>query len=89
MALGARTGHVIRMVLRDSLLLAVAGVALGTAGALAVTRVLAKLLFDVKPTDPATFVAVALLLTAIALFAGWVPARRAIAVDPLTALRFE
>jgi ABC-type antimicrobial peptide transport system permease subunit len=76
-------------VLRDSLLLAVAGVSLGTAGALAVTRVLAKLLFDVKPTDPATFLAVALVLTAIALFAGWIPARRATRVDPLTALRFE
>jgi ABC-type lipoprotein release transport system permease subunit len=64
-------------------------VVLGAAGALAVTRVLAKFLFDVKPTDPATFVAVALLLTVVALCAAWIPARRATRVDPAVALRFE
>jgi ABC-type antimicrobial peptide transport system permease subunit len=66
-----------------------AGVALGVAGALAVTRVLAKFLFDIKPTDPATFVTVAAVLVAVALFAGWLPARRATRVDPLVALRWE
>jgi putative ABC transport system permease protein len=88
-ALGAGTGNVMGMVLRNSLTLAAAGVSLGTAGALVVTRVLEKYLFDVKPTDPATFAAVALLLAAIAMLAGCVPARRATKVDPVVALRFE
>jgi putative ABC transport system permease protein len=78
-----------RMVLRRTLALTAAGVALGTAGALTVTRVLGKLLFDVKPTDPATFLGVALLLAAVALCAGLPPARRATRVDPLVALRYE
>jgi ABC-type antimicrobial peptide transport system permease subunit len=77
------------MVIRRSLALAVAGVALGVAGALAVTRVLTKLLFEVTPTDPATFVSAAVLLVAIALFAGLLPARRAARLDPLVALRYE
>jgi len=88
-ALGAGTGNVMGMVFRNSLTLAIAGVSLGTAGALVVTRVLEKYLFDVKPTDPATFGVVALLLAAIALLAGWIPARRATKVDPVVALRFE
>jgi putative ABC transport system permease protein len=88
-ALGAETSHVMRMVLRRTLALTAAGVALGTAGALTVTRVLGKLLFDVKPTDPATFLGVALLLAAVALCAGLPPARRATRVDPLVALRYE
>ena len=89
LALGAGTSDVVGMVLRHSLLLAAAGVSLGTAGALVVMRVLEKYLFDVKPTDPATFGAVALLLAAIALLAGCIPARRATKVDPVVALRFE
>jgi putative ABC transport system permease protein len=89
MALGASTGNVIGAVIRNSLALAGAGVVLGTAGALAVTRVLAKFLFDVKPTDSETFVAVALLLTVVALCAAWIPARRATRVDPAVALRVE
>jgi putative ABC transport system permease protein len=89
MALGAGRGEVIRMVLRRTLVLAGAGVALGTAGGLAVTRVLGKLLFDVKPTDPGTFAAVAVVLTGVALLAGLLPARRATKVDPLVALRCD
>jgi putative ABC transport system permease protein len=89
MALGAEKSDITRMVLKRSLLLVTAGVALGVAGALAVTRVLAKFLFDIKPTDPATFVTVAAVLVAVALFAGWLPARRATRVDPLVALRWE
>ena len=89
MALGAETGDVLRMVLRRTLLLAGAGVALGTVGALAVTRVLAKFLFEVKPADPATFAVVALALVGVAAAAGWIPARRATAVDPIVALRYE
>jgi putative ABC transport system permease protein len=89
MALGAEKSDITHMVLKRSLLLAAAGVALGVAGALAVTRVLAKFLFDVKPTDPATFAMVAAVLVAVALFAGLLPARRATRVDPLVALRWE
>jgi len=88
-ALGAGTGNVMGMVFRNSLALAAAGVSLGTAGALVVTRVLEKYLFDVKPTDPSTFAVVALLLAGIALLAGCIPARRATKVDPVVALRFE
>jgi putative ABC transport system permease protein len=89
MALGAERSHVQRMVLRRTLALAGLGVAIGTAAALGVTRVLAKFLFEVKPSDPATFLAVAVLLSCVALGAGWIPARRATRVDPMVALRHE
>jgi putative ABC transport system permease protein len=89
MALGAESADVLRMVLRRTLILAASGIALGTAGALAVTRVLAKFLFEVKPTDPATFIVVAALLAGVALVAGAIPARRASNVDPMVALRYE
>jgi predicted permease len=86
-ALGAARGDVTRLVLRRIVVLVVPGVALGVAGALAATRVLASLLFEVKPNDPLTFVGVAVLLAAVAVVAGLVPARRASRVDPLVALR--
>jgi len=86
-ALGAVSADVVGMVLRRVVALVLPGVALGVAGALAVMRVLTALLFDVKPNDPATLVAVALVLVAVALLAGLVPARRASRVDPLVALR--
>ena len=89
MALGAEKSDITRMILRRSLLLVTVGVALGVAGALAVTRVLARFLFDVKPTDVPTFLVVAALLTAVALLAGLLPAQRATRVDPLIALRWE
>ncbi len=89
MALGAAKSDIIRMILRRSLLLVTVGVAFGVAGALAVTRVLAKFLFEVKPTDFPTFLAVAALLMAVALLAGLLPARRATRVDPMVALRWE
>jgi putative ABC transport system permease protein len=89
MALGARNADVLRMVLRRTAALVSAGLAIGTAGALAVTRVLAKFLFEVRPTDPLTFVVVVLVLAAAALAAGWIPARRATRVDPMVALRYE
>jgi putative ABC transport system permease protein len=77
------------MVLRRTLLLAGAGVALGTAGALAVTRVLENFLFEVRLTDPATYTVVAIVLVIVALVAGLLPALRAATVDPLVALRYE
>ena len=86
-ALGAARGDVVRMVLRRVLALVVPGVALGIGGALATTRVLESLLFDVKPNDVATFAGVAVLLMGVAFVAGLVPARRASRVDPLVALR--
>jgi predicted permease len=89
MALGAEKRDITRMVLRRTLLLMTIGIALGIAGALAVTRVLGMFLFEVKPTDLPTFLLVAALLVVVALLAGLVPARRATRVDPLIALRWE
>ncbi len=89
MALGAESTDVIAMVLRGTLLLAICGLTLGAAGAFALTRGIKSLLFDVQPTDPATFVAVAILLALVATLASLVPARRASRVDPLVALRYE
>jgi putative ABC transport system permease protein len=89
MALGAGRATVVWMVLRRTLALTALGVALGTAGALAATRVLTTFLFEIKPDDPTTFVAVAVVIAATALIASAVPARRATRVDPLLALRHE
>jgi predicted permease len=89
LALGAQPLDVQLMVTRQVALLATAGVALGLAGAAALTRVLARLLYDVSPTDPLTFGAAAALLLAAATAAGWVPARRAARVDPTRALQAQ
>jgi putative ABC transport system permease protein len=89
MALGAQAREVRKMVLRQGLSLALAGVAIGLAGAFALTRVMKTLLFEVSPTDPLTFALIALLLTLVALSACWIPARRATKVDPMVALRSE
>ena len=88
-ALGAGSVDVSRLVLREGLLLAGLGVALGLAAAVATTRVLSSLLFEVTPTDPPTLGAVAGLLLAVALAATLLPARRATKVDPMVALRYE
>ena len=88
-ALGAQAGTVLGMVLRRTLALTAAGVVLGLAGSLAATRVLAKFLFEVKPADPETLILTIALLGAVALAAGWIPARRAVRVDPAVALRYE
>jgi len=89
MALGAKTNQVLRLILRDGLVLASLGIVIGLAGAFALTRLMSSLLFEVKPTDAQTFIAVSALLIFVALLACFVPARRATKVDPLVALRNE
>ncbi len=89
MALGAKTSQVLRLILKDGLVLASLGVGIGLAGAFALTRLMSSLLFDVKPTDTQTFIAVSALLILVALLACFIPARRATKVDPLVALRYE
>jgi len=88
-ALGAAPGRVTAMIIRRTLALAIPGMLIGTFMSLAITRVLAKLLFEVQPTDPTTFVVVELVLLGVAIVASVIPARRAGRVDPLTALRGE
>jgi putative ABC transport system permease protein len=89
MALGAQPRDVVRMVLGEGILLAIIGIVVGTAGSIALTRFLASMLFGIKPTDPATFVGVALLLLIVSLAACYIPARRAMRVDPVSALKCE
>ena len=89
MALGAKRRDVLKLVVRQGMTLVVVGVAIGVAGAIALTRVMSTLLFGVTAKDPLTFVAVAGLLTFVAFVACYLPARRATKVDPLVALRYE
>ncbi len=88
-ALGARPRDVLAIVIGQAMKLAVVGVLVGIAGSLTLTRALTSLLFEVSTTDPAIFVGVALLLAIVALVACWIPARRAMRVDPMIALRYE
>jgi hypothetical protein len=89
MALGARGSDVLRAVLGQGLKLTGTGLLIGLVGAFAATRIIRSLLYDVSPTDPLTFVCVAVLLTGVALLACWLPARRAARIDPMVALRYE
>ena len=88
-ALGAQNSEVRRMFLREGVLLAALGIAFGSIAALGLTRLMASLLFGVKPIDPLTYAAVALALAAAAAMASYIPARRAMRVDPIVALRYE
>jgi len=89
MALGAQSENVLMQVLKEGARLAAIGLALGLAGSLAAMRLIATLLFRVKPADPLTFVVVAVILAGVTLAASYIPARRATRVDPMVALRYE
>ena len=89
MALGAQRSDVLQLVLMQGAVLVFLGLAIGAAGSLALTRFLRNMLFAIQPTDPATYVGVAILLALVALAACYVPARRAMRVDPMVALRYE
>jgi predicted permease len=89
MALGAHRGDVLRLVIGRGLKLTLIGLAIGNAAALGLTRFLASLLYEVKPTDRVTFIAVSLILTTAALLASYIPSRRAAKVDPMAVLRYE
>jgi ABC-type antimicrobial peptide transport system permease subunit len=89
MALGAQGRTVIGLIVRQAMILVVSGVTAGTIAALFLSQTMSRMLFNVTPTDPATFAAVAGVLVGVALFASYLPARRATRVDPIVALRAE
>jgi putative ABC transport system permease protein len=89
MALGARGGDVLRMILAQGARIAGAGVVIGILASFGLTRLMTNLLFSVSPADPATFAAVAIVLVLVALLASYIPARRTLRVDPMIALRHE
>jgi putative ABC transport system permease protein len=87
--MGAQRGDIFKIALGEGVLIVAFGLLAGLAGSLALTRFLQTMLFDVKPTDPITFVAISGLLAAVAMAACFVPARKATRVDPLVALRHQ
>jgi putative ABC transport system permease protein len=89
MALGAQRRDVLRLIVGEGATLVISGIVIGLLGGLALTRLMRSMLFEVKPADPATYVAVAFLLALVALLACYVPARRAARVEPMAALRQE
>jgi len=89
MALGAGRSDILRLISRQGLRLVIVGIAVGVTAAGALTRAMVKLLIGISATDPLTYAAVAILLSGVTLLACWIPARRALRVDPLVALRHE
>ena len=89
MALGAQRATVVASIVKGALLLAISSLVLGLAGAFALTRLIRSFLFRISPTDPATFIAAALVVMLVTALASYVPARRAASVDPVTVLRLE
>jgi putative ABC transport system permease protein len=89
MALGANRAEVAQLILRDGMRLALAGIGIGVVCALGLTRLMANMLYGVSPTDPVTFVAISVLLLVVATAASYLPARRAMGVDPIVALRYD
>jgi ABC-type antimicrobial peptide transport system permease subunit len=89
MALGAERAKILRMVLRESMTLAGIGIVIGVPAALAASRLIASMLYGLKPTDPLTILSATAVLAAVALLAGYLPAQRASRVDPMVALRYE
>ncbi|MFN8582800.1 MAG: FtsX-like permease family protein [Gemmatimonadaceae bacterium] len=87
MALGADRSGVLHLVIREGVVMAAIGTAIGLVAALVLSRVLTAFLFDVRPTDPVTYIGIVLLLAIVAALASWIPARRASRVNPVTALR--
>jgi putative ABC transport system permease protein len=88
-ALGASPRSVLSLIVGRGMLLAGAGVAIGLIGALLLTKSMQTVLYDIRPSDPITFAEVALVLLGASLLASWLPARRALAIDPVTALRYD
>lgn len=89
MALGAQTGEVVQLVLRQGMAIAAVGLGVGLLAGFAATRLIGALLYGVNPSDPVVFIGVTALLAASAFAACYFPARRAVKIDPVTALRFE
>ena len=89
LAQGAQSRDLLKLVVGQGMQLTLIGLVLGVAASFALTRLLARLLFGVSPTDPLTFAVIPLLLASVAVLACWIPARRATRMDPLTALRYD
>src|SRR5262249_50723374 len=89
MALGAESKDILRLIVWQGLLVLIIGIAAGIAGAIAISRIITSLLYGVGPTDPVTYAIVSIVLMIVAITASYIPARRAIKVDPMVALRYE